>query len=95
MLLDVIKLGSKVTITAWDHKNMNVIETTATYDGWCDHQEWGAAVFVRYDNKNCYINETDKQHYMPMSQFESNVSKVNDVPVKIYLFRETHLKGAA
>ena len=42
---DALDAGTKVLIKAWDHENNDqAVETVATYNGWCDHPDYGTAV---------------------------------------------------
>ena len=68
---DALEAGTKVLIKAWDHENNVAVETVATYNGWCDHPEWGAAVSVSYENTDCHIDETETD--IPVRQFEKNI----------------------
>jgi hypothetical protein len=80
--LDKLELNSKVLIKAWDHENQGVVETVATYLGWCDHPDWGTAVAVSYENKNCHFddifNEGQKETEtdVPVGKFLTNVIRI-------------------
>ena len=74
---DALEAGTKVLIKAWDHENNVAVETVATYNGWCDHPEWGAAVNVSYENTDCHIDETETD--IPARQFEKNIIKLAEV----------------
>ena len=67
---DALDAGTKVLIKAWDHENNVAVETVATYNGWCDHPDWGAAVNVSYKNTDCHIDETETD--IPARQFQKN-----------------------
>ena len=75
--LDDLKPGTKLVIKAWDHNISDQVETVATYNGWCDHPEWGAAVSVSYENTDCHIDETETD--IPVRQFEKNIIKLAEV----------------
>ena len=77
MNIDKLEIGTKVLIKAWDHNISDQVETVATYNGWCDHPEWGAAVNVSYENTDCHINETETD--IPVSQFQKNTIKLAEV----------------
>ena len=74
-----LEAGTKVTMRAFDHDANEAVITTATYNGWCDHPDWGTAVNVTYDNDACHmddlftpgVKETDTD--IPVAQFLSNV----------------------
>ena len=77
MNIDKLEIGTKVLIKAWDHNISDQVETVATYNGWCDHPEWGAAVSVSYENTDCHIDETETD--IPVSQFQKNTIKLAEV----------------
>jgi hypothetical protein len=77
MNIDKLEIGTKVLIKAWDHNASDIVETVATYNGWCDHPEWGAAVNVSYENTGCHIDETETD--IPVSQFQKNTIKLAEV----------------
>ena len=77
MNIDKLEIGTKVLIKAWDHNISDQVETVATYNGWCDHPEWGAAVNVSYENTGCHIDETETD--IPVSQFQKNTIKLAEV----------------
>ena len=54
---DLLDAGTKVLIKAWDHENNVAVETVATYNGWCDHPDYGTAVSVSYDNQDCHLDD--------------------------------------
>ena len=82
---DALDAGTKVLIKAWDHENNVAVETVATYNGWCDHPDYGTAVSVSYDNQDCHlvdfwnkgVKETETD--IDVSQFCNNVLKVMEV----------------
>jgi len=79
-----LEANTKVLIKAWDHKNNVAVETVATYNGWCDHPDWGTAVNVSYKNVDCHMdslfsNERETETDIPVSQFCNNVLKVMEV----------------
>ena len=77
MNIDKLEIGTKVLIKAWDHNISDQVETVATYNGWCDHPDWGAAVNVSYENTNCHIDEIETD--IPVSQFQKNTIKLAEV----------------
>ena len=77
MNIDKLEIGTKVFIKAWDHNISDQVETIATYNGWCDHPDWGAAVNVSYENTDCHIDETETD--IPVSQFQKNTIKLAEV----------------
>ena len=81
---DALEAGTKVLIKAWDHENNVAVETVATYNGWCDHPDWGTAVNISYDNVDCHMDsffsdEKETETDIPVSQFQKNVVKVMEV----------------
>ena len=81
---DALEAGTKVLIKAWDHENNVAVETVATYNGWCDHPDWGTAVNVSYENVDCHMdsffsNERETETDIPVSQFQKNVIEVMEV----------------
>ena len=81
---DALEAGTKVLIKAWDHENNVAVETVATYNGWCDHPDWGTAVNISYDNVDCHMdsffsNERETETDIPVSQFQKNVIEVMEV----------------
>ena len=81
---DALEAGTKVLIKAWDHKNNVAVETVATYNGWCDHPDWGTAVNISYDNVDCHMDsffsdEKETETDIPVSQFQKNVVEVMEV----------------
>lgn len=81
---DALEAGTKVLIKAWDHENNVAVETVATYNGWCDHPDWGTAVNISYDNVDCHMdsffsNERETETDIPVSQFQKNVVEVMEV----------------
>ena len=84
---DALPSGTKVLIKAWDHENNVAVETVATFNGWCDHPDWGTAVSVTYDNKDChfeslYVGEEGQKETetdIPVGQFQKNVIRVMEV----------------
>ena len=84
MLIDNLEANTKVLIKAFDHENNEIVETVATFNGWCDHPDWGTAVNVSYENVDCHMedlfsDEKDTETDIPVSQFEKNVIKVMEV----------------
>jgi hypothetical protein len=85
--VDDLEANTKVLIKAWDHENNEQVETIATYNGWCDHPDWGTAVNVSYENQNChfeslYVGEEGQKETetdIPVTQFEKNVIRVMEV----------------
>jgi hypothetical protein len=85
--VDDLEANTKVLIKAWDHENNEQVETVATYNGWCDHPDWGTAVNVSYENQNChfeslYVGEEGQKETetdIPVTQFEKNVIRVMEV----------------
>ena len=81
---DALEAGTKVLIKAWDHNISDQVETVATYNGWCDHPDWGTAVNVSYENVDCHMdslfsNERETETDIPVSQFQKNVIQVMEV----------------
>ena len=81
---DALEAGTKVLIKAWDHENNVAVETVATYNGWCDHPDWGTAVNISYDNVDCHMDsffsdEKETETDIPVSQFQKNVVEVMEV----------------
>ena len=81
---DALATGTKVLIKAWDHENNVAVETVATFNGWCDHPDWGSAVSVTYDNKDCHFDTLcgeykEEDTDIPVSQFQQNVIRVMEV----------------
>ena len=81
---DALEAGTKVLIKAWDHNISDQVETVATYNGWCDHPDWGTAVNVSYENVDCHMdsffsNERETETDIPVSQFQKNVVEVMEV----------------
>ena len=81
---DALEAGNKVLIKAWDHENNVAVETVATYNGWCDHPDWGTAVNISYDNVDCHMDsffsdEKETETDIPVSQFQKNVVEVMEV----------------
>ena len=79
-----LEANTKVLIKAWDHKNNEAVETVATYNGWCDHPDWGTAVNVSYENVDCHMdslfsNERETETDIPVAQFQKAVLKVMEV----------------
>lgn len=79
-----LEANTKVLIKAWDHENNEAVETVATYNGWCDHPDWGTAVNVSYDNKDCHFDSLfgdykEEDTDIPVAQFQKNVIKVMEV----------------
>jgi hypothetical protein len=82
-----LEANTKVLIKAWDHENNVAVETVATFNGWCDHPDWGTAVSVSYENQNChfeslYVGEEGKKETetdIPVTQFQKAVIKVMEV----------------
>jgi len=85
MNIDNLETGTKVLIKAWDHENNDQVETVATYNGWCDHPDYGTAVSVSYENKDCHFDDfwnkgvKETETDIPVRQFEKNVLKVMEV----------------
>jgi len=85
--VDDLEANTKVLIKAWDHENNEQVDTVATYNGWCDHPDWGTAVNVSYENQNChfeslYVGEEGQKETetdIPVTQFEKNVIRVMEV----------------
>jgi len=84
---DALATGTNVLIKAWDHENNKIVETVATYLGWCDHPDWGLAVTISYDNKDCHFEslfvgeegQKETETDIPVSQFQQNVIRVMEV----------------
>ena len=84
---DALETGTKVLLKAWDHENNKIVETVATYLGWCDHPDWGLAVTISYDNKDCHFEslfvgeegQKETETDIPVSQFQQNVIRVMEV----------------
>jgi len=80
---DNLETGTKVLMKAWDHENNKIVETVATYLGWCDHPEYGTAVTVSYENKDCHLNHSDwaeeTETDIAINSFTKNVIKVMEV----------------
>ena len=81
---DALEAGTKVLIKAWDHENNVAVETVATYNGWCDHPDWGTAVNISYENVDCHMDsffsdEKETETDIPVSQFQKNVVEVMEV----------------
>lgn len=82
---DALDAGTKVLIKAWDHENNVAVETVATYNGWCDHPDYGTAVSVSYDNQDCHLDDfwnkgvKETETDISVSQFLNNVLKLMEV----------------
>jgi len=78
---DALEAGTKVLIKAWDHENNVAVETVATYNGWCDHPDWGTAVNISYDchMDSFFSDEKETETDIPVSQFQKNVVEVMEV----------------
>jgi len=78
MNIDNLETNTKVLMKAWDHENKCLVETVATYLGWCDHPDYGTAVAVSYENKDCHFDD-ETETDIPEQQFNKNVIKVMEV----------------
>jgi len=82
---DALATGTNVLLKAWDHENNKIVETVATYLGWCDHPDWGLAVTISYENKDCHFDDErvegqkETKTDIPVSQFQQNVILVMEV----------------
>lgn len=57
MNIERLPINAGITIKAWDHEHHDVVVTTASYRGTCDHPDWGQAVMISYDNPNCHLED--------------------------------------
>ena len=45
-----MELGDKYLMKVWNHDRRETIEAVGTYDGGCDHPDWGWAHCIKFDS---------------------------------------------